>query len=165
MSPLRGTCPEPPSPWGRLAFPRLSLLTLGSRKVPGTPVLRLPAARQAPPPRWEEQSAQPVPHTCCPAPWEHKDPKEKVGPTWQSVVPLSVHSAVPRRQTQGPEQAPAPCLPGLASCRPQTQHLAENLVNTGPCARSLQNVVTAVVAWCHGLRGGKVILSPAEMRN
>lgn len=40
MSPLRGTCPEPPSPWGRLAFPRLSPLTPGSRKVPGTPVLR-----------------------------------------------------------------------------------------------------------------------------
>lgn len=137
MSPLRRTCPESPSLWGRLAFPRLSPLTLGSQKVPETLVLPRPLL----PPRplqgsqWSPSVAGAVPSVSAthlpPCPLGTRGPEGEGGE--QTAKRQSAHG--PRcPQAPGPGgQAGSGSRPmDLASCHPWTQHLAENSVSPGP---------------------------------
>lgn len=171
MSPLRGMCSESPSPWGRLAFPRLFPLTPESRRCPVFPPTPLPpcphvAASLCPSVAGAAPSASTTHLLPCLV--VTQGPRGRRWRTNGKASSLCLHTA-PRRP-----RAPDPRglsgrrllrLTELASRRLETQHLAENPGNSGPCGRSPQSVVIAVAAQCHILCGGKVILSPAKMKN
>lgn len=170
MSPLGGTCPEPPSPWGRLAFPRRFPLTPGPRQVPGTPVFPLPPC----PPRRSQAvplggRSSPLGRHRTPAALPGgnvRTPKREVGTNGQASC-LRVHSTSesPGAGPQASEQAQALASHGTrllpsgdtTSCRESGEHWPLRSVPSECCHCSGGR--------CHMLCSGKVILPPAKMKN